>query len=190
MEMTMSNSIAPKLPGRARGRPFEKGRSGNPVGRRAGSRDKATLAAATLLAGEAEALTRKAVEMALAGDPTAMRLCIERVLPPCRERTVKFSLPATEGVRTGENRGPSSREVSLAMNAVTSALAQGEITPSEAEKIAGVVESFVRAIETTKKSSGLNLLEILTAGDCDDDDSGEDDYEETGECEETDDYNS
>jgi len=24
--------------------------------------------------------------MALAGDPTAMRLCIERVLPPCRER--------------------------------------------------------------------------------------------------------
>jgi len=34
-------------------------------------------------------LTRKAVEMALAGDPTAMRLCMERVLPPRRERTVK-----------------------------------------------------------------------------------------------------
>ena len=191
----MSNSIAPKLPGRARGRPFEKGRSGNPGGRRPGSRNKTTLAAATLLAGEAEALTRKAVEMALAGDPTAMRLCIERVLPPCRERTVKFSLPATEGVRTGEYRGPSSREVSLAMNAVTSALAQGEITPSEAEKIAAVVETFVRAIETTKKDgSRLNLMEILTAGDCDEDDFGEGDYEETGEYddldEETDEYNS
>jgi hypothetical protein len=193
MEMTMSNSIAPKPPGRLRGRPFEKGRSGNPGGRRQGSRYKTTLAAATLLAGEAEALTRKAVEMALAGDPTAMRLCIERVLPPCRERTVKFSLPTTEGVRIGENRGPSSREISLAMNAVTSALAQGEITPSEAEKIAGVVETFVRAIETTKKDgSRLNLLEILTAGDWDEDDSGEGDYEETGEYdesdEETDDY--
>jgi hypothetical protein len=34
-----------------------------------------------------------AVELALAGDPTAMRLCIERILPPCRERAVKFTPP-------------------------------------------------------------------------------------------------
>ena len=80
----MSADISSKLPVRVRGRPFEKGRSGNPAGRRPGSRNKATLAAAALLAGEAEALTRKAVEMALDGDPTAMRLCMERVLPPCR----------------------------------------------------------------------------------------------------------
>ena len=64
----MSDLILPKPPGRARGRPFEKGRSGNPGGRRRGSRNKATLAAAALLAGESEALTRKAVEMALGGD--------------------------------------------------------------------------------------------------------------------------
>jgi hypothetical protein len=178
-----------------RGRPFEKGRSGNPGGRRQGSRNKATLAAAALLAGESEALTRKAVEMALAGDPTAMRLCMERVLPPCRERTVKFSLPPIEGALTGETSGPSAHEVSLAMNAVTSALACGKITPGEAQTIAGVVDTFVRAIETTKKGgSGLNLLQILTAGNCDDDNSegnpdGED-YEETGDYEETDDYES
>jgi hypothetical protein len=53
----------------------------------------------------------------------------------------------------------------------------------------------VRAIETTKKEgSGLNLLEILAAGDSDEDDPEEncdgDDYDETGEYEETDDYNS
>ena len=65
----MSDLILPKPPGRARGRPFEKGRSGNPGGRRRGSHNKATLAAAALLAGESEALTRKAVEMALGGDP-------------------------------------------------------------------------------------------------------------------------
>jgi hypothetical protein len=41
-------------------------------------------------------LTRKAVELALVGDPTAMRLCIERVLPQCRERAVKFALPPIE----------------------------------------------------------------------------------------------
>ena len=128
--------------------------------------------------------------MALADDPTAMRLCMERVLPPCRERTVKFSLPPIEGALTGETSGPSAHEVSLAMNAVTSALACGET-------IAGVVDTFVRAIETTKKQgSGLNLLQILTAGNYDEDNSegnsdsnsDGDDYEETDDHEETDDY--
>jgi hypothetical protein len=169
-----------ELPARGRGRPFEKGRSGNPAGRRRGSRNKATLAAAALLAGESEALTRKAVEMALAGDPTAMRLCMERVLPPCRERTVKFSLPPIKVAPTAETCGLSPRDISLAMNAVTSALAQGEITPGEAEKIAGVVDTFVQAVEKTKKEGpGFNLLQILTAGDYDHDDS-EDDPDEGG----------
>jgi hypothetical protein len=191
--MTMSADISPKPRGRGRGRPFEKGRSGNPAGRQSGSRNKATLAAAALLAGESEALTRKAVEMALDGDPIAMRLCMERVLPPCRERTVEFSLPPIEGTRTEETCGPSARDVSRAMDAVTSALARGEITPGEAEKIAGVVDTFVRAIETTKKDgSGLNLLQILTAGNYDEDDADDgsegDDYEETTDYEESDDY--
>src|SRR6266436_28043 len=65
-----------------------------------------------------------------------MRLCMERVLPPCRERTVKFSLPPIEAARTGKSCGPSPRDVSLAMDAVTSALARGEITPGVAETIA------------------------------------------------------
>ena len=73
-----------------------------------------------------------------------MRLCMERVLPPCRERTVKFSLPPIEAARTGKSCGPSPHDVSLAMDAVTSALARGEITPGEAETIAGVVDTFVR----------------------------------------------
>ena len=129
--------------------------------------------------------------MALAGDPTAMRLCMERVLPPCRERTVKCSLPPIEGALTEERSGPSTREVSLAMNAVTSALARGEITPGEAKTVAGVVDTFVRAIETTKKGgTRLNLRQILTARNYDEDNSDGDDYDETGEYEETDDYDS
>ena len=183
------NVRSPKPRGRVRGRPFEKDRSGNPVSRQTGSRNKATLAAAALLEGEGEALTRKAVEMALDGDPTAMRLCMERVLPPCRERTVEFSLPPIEGTRNGETSGPSPREIAWTMDAVTAALAQGELTPGEAEKIAGVVDTFVRAIETTKKDgSRLNLLQILTAGSDDEDSSDGSDYEETADYEETDDY--
>src|SRR5437773_1737400 len=135
----MADVLLPRPPGLVRGRPFEKGRSGHPGGRRAGSRNKKTLAAAVLLEGEAEALTRRAVDLALVGDPTAMRLCLERILPPCRERTVKFALPTIE----------SAADIAAAMRAVTSALAGGVITPREAGTIAGVVDTFVRAIETS-----------------------------------------
>jgi hypothetical protein len=145
----MADGLSPKPPGRARGRPFEKGRSGNPAGRRTGSQNKTTLAAAALLAGESEALTRRAVELALAGDPTAMRLCLERILAPLRERAVNFTLPPIE----------SAADIAPAMKAVTSALADGEITPGEASTIAAVVDTFVRAIETSDFDRRLQELE-------------------------------
>jgi hypothetical protein len=93
-EIVMTEVLSP--PALVRGRPFVKGRSGNPRGRPVGARNRKTLVAAVLLDGESEALTRKAVELALAGDPTALRLCIERILPPCRERAVRFELPPIE----------------------------------------------------------------------------------------------
>ena len=64
-------------------------------------------------------------------------------------------------------------------------------TPGEAKTVAGVVDTFVRAIETTKKGgTRLNLRQILTARNYDEDNSDGDDYDETGEYEETDDYDS
>ena len=129
----MTDGLSPKAPGRVRGRPFEKGRSGNPLGRRVGCRNKTTIAAAALLAGEAEAL----------------RLCIERVLPQCRERAVKFVLSPIE----------SAADIASAMKAVTSALAGGMITPGEAATIAAVVDTFVRAIETSDFERRLQLVE-------------------------------
>jgi hypothetical protein len=138
--MHMTDALIPKPAGR--GRPYEKGRSGNPAGRQTGSRNRATLAAAAFLAGESEALTRRAVELALVGDPTAMRLCLERILPPCREPTVKFALPPIESAPTGKARGLKVHDIA-AMKAVTSALVSGAITPGEAETIAAVVGTFV-----------------------------------------------
>src|SRR6267142_2049632 len=145
--MPMSDMLSLKPPGPVRGRPFAKGN--RPAGRRAGSRNKKTLGAAVLLEGEAEVLTRRAVELALAGDPTAMRLCIERILPPCRERAVKFALPPIE----------SAADIAPAMKAVTSALAAGAITPGEAATIAAVVDTFVRAIETSDFDRRLKIME-------------------------------
>ena len=66
-----------------RGKPFEKGQSGNLNGRPKGTRNKTTLAMEALLDGEAEAITRKAIEKAKEGDMVAIRLCLERH-PICR----------------------------------------------------------------------------------------------------------
>ena len=84
-----AETTAPKQ----RGRPFPKGRSGNPQGRPPGARNAATVIAEQLLDGEAEALTRKAIDKAKEGDMTALRLCLDRVVPPRRERPVLFPLP-------------------------------------------------------------------------------------------------
>ena len=58
---------------------FQPGQSGNPAGKPKGARNKTTLAVEALLDGEAEALTRKAIERALEGDSVALRLCLERI---------------------------------------------------------------------------------------------------------------
>jgi hypothetical protein len=145
----MNHDIIAIPSGLARGRPFQKGRSGYPAGRRPGSRNKATIAAANLLAGEAEGLTRKAVEAAFAGDPMALRLCVERLLPVCRERPVRFKLPPIE----------TPADIAACMKAVTSALANGEITPGEAGRIAAMIDTFVRAIETSEFERRLQELE-------------------------------
>src|SRR5260370_26233006 len=78
---------------RGRGRPFPKGESGNPTGRPRGSSNRATRAAELLLDGEATALSRKAVELALAGDAAALRLWLDRTRAPPPERAVKLALP-------------------------------------------------------------------------------------------------
>ena len=91
----------------------------------------------------------QAAPEAFVGDPTALRLCIERILPPCRERSVKFALPPIE----------SAADIASAMKAVTSALAAGVITPGEAERIAAVVDTFVRAIETSDFERRLKIVE-------------------------------
>ena len=126
-----------------RGR-FARGRSGNPAGRPRGCR-----AARLLLAGEGEALTRRAVEMALAGDPTALRLCLERIVGPYRERAVEFTMPPIRNAA----------DLASAMAAVADATAQGAVTPREAMQLGQVFEAYVRAVEATEFERRLRVLE-------------------------------
>lgn len=78
----------PKVSGK-----FVKGQSGNPTGRPSGVRNKATLALEALLEGEAEAITRKCVNLAKAGDLVAIKLCIDRLLPVRRSAKLNIKLP-------------------------------------------------------------------------------------------------
>jgi hypothetical protein len=103
-----------------------------------------------LLAGEGEALTRKAVELALAGDPTALRLCLERIVGPYRERVVEFTMPPIRNAA----------DLAGAMAAVADATAQGAITPREAIQLGQVFEAYVRAVEATEFDRRRRVLEV------------------------------
>src|SRR5919199_5444647 len=113
--------MAEDVAGKQRGRPFPKGVSGNPAGRPKGLRNRATLAAEALLDGEAEALTRKAIEMAKAGDCAAIRLCMERLVPPRKDRPVMFDLPRLE----------TASDSVKAAAAIPQGVASGDLTPTE-----------------------------------------------------------
>jgi Family of unknown function (DUF5681) len=132
---------------------FVKGRSGNPAGRPRGCRDHINRAARLLLAGEGEALTRKAIELALAGDPAALRLCLERIVGPYRERAVEFTMPPIRNAA----------DVAGAMAAIADAAAQGAVTPREATQLGEVIQSYVRAVEATEFERRLRELEAADA---------------------------
>ena len=128
---------------------FKPGQSGNPAGKPKGARHKITFAIDALLDGDAERLTRKAIEMALAGDGTAMRLCLDRLAPPRRDRHAPFALPKLETVG----------DAKAAAGAIVQAVAAGEITPSEATEMSKLVENFTRVLEATEFEARIEALE-------------------------------
>lgn len=140
------------IPSRNTGQ-FQKGQSGNPSGRPPGARNRATLAAEALLEGEAERLTRVAVERALEGDPVALRLCLERILPVMRGRRVQLDLPE---VAAGDD---AMEGVAGSLAATVRAMAEGEITPDEAVTISGILDTQRRFIETADLERRLVRLE-------------------------------
>ena len=128
---------------------FKSGQSGNPVGRPKGALNKATLAIQALLDGEAEALTRKVVELAKGGHPVALRLCLERLLPPRKDRPVNFTLPRIEGAE----------DLVKALGAILEAVAQGEITPAEGQTLTAMLDGYRKGLETADLEARVTALE-------------------------------
>lgn len=141
--------MADNTAGKQRGKPFQPGQSGNMAGRPKGSHNKSTLAAITLLEGESEALTRKAVELALGGDIQALRLCLERIVAPVRERPISLSLPVIDGVE----------DAPAFTAALLEAVASGELKVAEASILFDLAEAHCEAIRLARRAERMRLLD-------------------------------
>jgi len=128
---------------------WPKGTSGNPQGRPRGARNRTTLAVQALLDGEAEKLTRLCIKRALKGDPVALRLCIERLLPPMRVRSIQLTISPPTTIH----------EIVPAMGQVVRAMSEGNINPQEASILIDMFSRFQNAIEGSDIEGRVVALE-------------------------------
>src|SRR4051812_42108725 len=120
----------------SRGR-FQPGMSGNPAGKKPGTRNHATLLREALADGEAHAMARKLIELALAGNLAALRYCLDRI-DPVRRGTIELDLP--EDANLGD-----------VLDATLQGVVSGEIPPREANQVA----TFLKRREALLRSGGL-----------------------------------
>lgn len=123
---------------------YTKGFSGNMAGRPAGIPDKRTRLR-KLLEPHAAELIAKLVELAKEGEPNAMKLCIDRLIPRIKDE------PLSIGMLNGS--------LSEKSQAVLSLMTQGELSPSEAEPLLNAISSIARVIETDELTNRIEKLE-------------------------------
>jgi hypothetical protein len=126
------------------------GTSGNPAGRPRGSRNASHNALLSILVAEGEQVIRRVISDALAGDQSAAKLVLDRILPRsvCEPRS---SLP----------RFPirSATDASAAMGLLVEMTLSGEMSPVDAEKLANVLEAYRRTLESAAIEERLHRLE-------------------------------
>ncbi len=132
---------------------FRKGQSGNPRGAPRGSRHWATRMAEALIDGEGDAIVRVVIQKALAGDESALRLCLERLLPPRKSRPVRFDLP----------RIVDSASLLAAHAELLKAMADGELTPDEAAQASTLLKQHREMFQLTEVADRLAAIERVLA---------------------------
>lgn len=125
---------------------FRKGKSGNPKGR---PRDTRTAELRELLRSESGELIAKAVELAKAGDASALRLCLERILPPLKSKDTAVTVAGLTEAQTLADKA----------RTVTDAAAEGAITPTEAATLMQSLAALARVIETDELEKRIKALE-------------------------------
>src|SRR5215475_4360758 len=129
--------------------PFQKGQSGNPAGRPRGIVNRATALAQNLLSERAEGIARKVVNLAEQGDMAAIRVCMERLVPPIKHQPVAVELPPLENAVDSVE----------AMANIVAAVTAGDLTAAEAAELAKVVEVYVGALASQAFEERLTALE-------------------------------
>ena len=131
---------------------FQKGVSGNPAGRDPGSRNKRTIAAEEKLLARADDLVDDLVDRALRGEPAAMRLCAERVLP-VRGRPLPIDLPPIRHLDDAQT----------AAGVIVTALKEGALSAREAVDLLRVVEGLTRLTGTVGICKKIARREVARA---------------------------
>jgi hypothetical protein len=127
---------------------FQKGQSGNPAGRPKGLPDRRTKLRA-LLEPHAQGLVEKAVERALEGDAAALRLCLDRLIPPLRAKDQVAPLPGLVH----------DSSLAAAGRAVLAGAAEGRLTPSEASSLIQALAGQARIVEIDELDRRVAALE-------------------------------
>ncbi len=126
---------------------FVKGQSGNPAGKPMGAKDKRTELRA-LLQPHAEVLVGKAVELALNGDTTALRICLDRLIAPVKARDLVVTPGALDGSPADQGR------------VVLAALSNGRITPDEANTLMQTIAAQSRILAADTIAARLEAIEL------------------------------
>ncbi len=120
------------------------------VGRPVGSRNSVTVAAENLFQGEGEALSRKLIELALAGNVACLKTAIERLVPVCKSRPIYLpDMPKINSIS----------DASQLTSYILDAVAEGKITPIEGEVISRSSERHIKALEVQDIEQRLAELE-------------------------------
>jgi hypothetical protein len=135
-----------------RGRPFPPGNTLG-RGRPKGSRNKAKAPGQQLLEDNAELLARKCLVLAMQGDRSAMRLCMERILPARRDTSIRMNLPRIRTVQ----------DLDKAAEKVTQEIGRGRLTPAEGETIVNILQIRVGLIENGEFGNRMEKLEEMVA---------------------------
>ena len=128
---------------------FKKGVSGNRAGRPSGSRNKTTLACEQLLDGQSQQITAKLLEMALEGNIHAIRMCMDRTVPPRKERCIQLDLTP---ITCHQDRIQQFEDLTLAV-------AEGRITPGEGESVANILISQAKTLQLVEFARRLPEIE-------------------------------
>ena len=109
---------------------FQKGQTGNPKGRQAGSSNHATRVCEWMSEAEVETIVVKAIILARNGDSKLAKLCLDRVMPATNSRPTRFEAPRIKALP----------DLELAIQAVTAKLITGETTREEADSAIKVLK--------------------------------------------------